>query len=148
MAGRARPIRCQPVRRYRGGAKHRAAGMGLAPIPWRQVKRAAPQARRREGLEPNGRDGVVGTGRSPQSPVVRSTDPPRMYLYQFKPLLGGQARHIPHTAKPFCLPIQRSIRSTAPRRVGEAPAARQAAWGLLRDQIRSCVPFSPSIRRA
>jgi hypothetical protein len=23
-----------------------------------------------------------------------------------------------------------------------------AAWGLLRDQIRSCVPSSPSIRRA
>jgi len=59
-----------PIRRSRfgsleGAPKHRAAGMGLAPIPWRQAKCAAPQARRREGLKPNGRDGKDGTGRSP-----------------------------------------------------------------------------------
>ena len=36
------PIRRKPVRRYSRGAKPRAAGMGLAPIPWRQAKRAAP----------------------------------------------------------------------------------------------------------
>ena len=46
---------------YRG-AKHRAAGMGLVPIPWRQAKHAAPQVRRREGLKPNGRDDKGGTG--------------------------------------------------------------------------------------
>ena len=49
------------------GAKLSAAGMGLAPTPWRQAKRAAPQARRREGLKPNGRDGKDGTGRSPKA---------------------------------------------------------------------------------
>ncbi|MCG3168139.1 MAG: hypothetical protein POELPBGB_03939 [Bacteroidia bacterium] len=42
-----------------------------------------------------------------------------------------------------------AISSTAPRRNGRgAVGDRQAALGLLRDQIRSCVPFSPSIRRA
>lgn len=42
-----------------------------------------------------------------------------------------------------------AISSTAPRRNGRgAVGGRQAALGLLRDQIRSCVPFSPSIRRA
>ena len=39
--------------------------------------------------------------------------------------------------------------STAPRRNGRgAVGGRQAALGLLRDQIRSCVPSSFSIRRA
>ena len=61
------PIRRKPVRRSCRGAKHSAAGMGLAPIPRRQAKRAAPQARRREGLKPNGRDGKDGTGRSPKA---------------------------------------------------------------------------------
>lgn len=42
-----------------------------------------------------------------------------------------------------------AISSTAPRRNGRgAVGGRQAALGLLRDQMRSCVPFSPSIRRA
>ncbi|KMK81918.1 hypothetical protein KCO_21292 [Pectobacterium brasiliense ICMP 19477] len=42
-----------------------------------------------------------------------------------------------------------AISSTAPRRNGRgAVGGRQAALGLLRDQISSCVPFSPSIRRA
>jgi len=42
-----------------------------------------------------------------------------------------------------------SISSTAPRRNGrDAVGGLQAALGLLRDQIRSCAPFSPSIRRA
>jgi hypothetical protein len=49
------------------GAKHRAAGIARRAFPWRQAKRAAPQARRREGLKPNGRDGKVGTGRSPKA---------------------------------------------------------------------------------
>lgn len=41
------------------------------------------------------------------------------------------------------------ISSTAPRRNRRgAVGGRQATLGLLRDQIRSCVPFSPSIRRA
>jgi len=31
---------------------------------------------------------------------------------------------------------------------GRGAGGRQAAWGLLRDQIRSCVPSSPSMRRA
>ena len=30
-------------------------------------RRAAPPARRREGLKPNGRDGEIGTGRSPKA---------------------------------------------------------------------------------
>lgn len=42
-----------------------------------------------------------------------------------------------------------AINSGAARRNGRvAVGGRQAALGLLRDQIRSCVPFSPSIRRA
>jgi hypothetical protein len=42
-----------------------------------------------------------------------------------------------------------AMSSTVPRRNGRgAVGGRQAALGLLRDQIRSCVPFSPSIRRA
>ncbi|HHL0036958.1 TPA: hypothetical protein ACQZK0_005245 [Enterobacter mori] len=32
-----------------------------------QAKRAAPQARRREGSTPNGRDDEDGTGRSPKA---------------------------------------------------------------------------------
>jgi hypothetical protein len=39
--------------------------------------------------------------------------------------------------------------STAPRHNGRgAVGGRQAVCGLLRDQVRSCVPSSPSIRRA
>ena len=57
----------QPVRRSLRGAKHRAAGIARRAFPWRQAKRAAPQARRREGLKPNGRDSEVGTGRSPKA---------------------------------------------------------------------------------
>jgi len=57
----------QPVRRSLRGAKHRAAGIARRAFPWRQAKRAAPQARRREGLKPNGRDGKGGTGRSPKA---------------------------------------------------------------------------------
>jgi len=49
------------------GAKLRAAGIARRAFPWRQAKRAAPQARRREGLKPNGRDSEVGTGRSPKA---------------------------------------------------------------------------------
>lgn len=49
------------------GAKHRAAGSARRAFPWRQAKRAVPQARRREGLKPNGRDSEVGTGRSPKA---------------------------------------------------------------------------------
>ena len=49
------------------GRQAQRGGMGLAPIPRRQAKRAAPQARRREGLKPNGRDGKDGTGRSPKA---------------------------------------------------------------------------------
>lgn len=47
------------------------------------------------------------------------------------------------------LPDGAAISSTALRRNERgAVGGRQAALGLLRDQIRSCVPFSPSIRRA
>ena len=57
-----------PIRRCRfgdcRGAKHRAAGIGRRAFPGGK-RSAAPQARRREGLEPDGRDGEVGTGRSP-----------------------------------------------------------------------------------
>lgn len=37
--------------------------------------------------------------------------------------------------------------NTEPRRVWAECSGGYAAWGLLRDQIRSCVPPSPSIRR-
>jgi hypothetical protein len=47
-------------------------------------------------------------------------------------------------------PVRAMLRSAAPRpaAMGGAVGGRQAALGLLRDQIRSCVPSSPSIRRA
>ena len=65
------------------GAKLCAAGIARRAFPWRQVERAAPQARRREGLEPNGRDDKDGTGRSPQSPAVQGTDTPRSVAASF-----------------------------------------------------------------
>ncbi len=56
-------------------------------------------------------------------------------------------RGIKQPAKPYACGA--AISSTTPRRNGQsAVGGRQAALGLLRDQIRSCVPFSPSIRRA
>ncbi|GAB3359270.1 hypothetical protein GCM10027395_03410 [Giesbergeria sinuosa] len=58
------------------GAKLCAAGIARKAFPRRQAKVAAPQARRREGLEPNGRDGKDGTGRSPQSPAEHRADRP------------------------------------------------------------------------
>jgi hypothetical protein len=65
-----------------------AAGIARRAFPWRQAKRAAPQARRREGLEPDGRDGKGGAGRSPKSPAVQRTDTPG-------PFLQPQAQRIP-----------------------------------------------------
>ena len=53
----------------------------LPPPGLAQAKRAAPQARRREGLKPNGRDGKDGTGRSPESPAALCADT----LGQFSP---------------------------------------------------------------
>ena len=64
-AGRADPAHAGSAASR--GAKHRAAGIARRAFPWRQAKRAAPQARRREGLKPNGRDSEVGTGRSPKA---------------------------------------------------------------------------------
>lgn len=49
------------------GAKLCAAGIARRAFPWRQAQRAAPQARRREGLTPNGRDSARSTGRSPKA---------------------------------------------------------------------------------
>lgn len=52
------------------------------------------------------------------------------------------------TGRPACASGSAAMSGTAPRHVGGVLGDRQAAWGLLRDQIRSCVPFSPSIKRA
>lgn len=41
--------------------------------------RSANGAKLREGLEPNGRDGKDGTGRSPQSPAALRADTPRPF---------------------------------------------------------------------
>lgn len=49
---------------------------------------------------------------------------------------------------PACASGRAAISGTEPRHVGGVLGDRQAAWGLLRDQIRPCVPSSPSIRRA
>ena len=49
---------------------------------------------------------------------------------------------------PACASGRAAISGTEPRHVGGVLGGRQAAWGLLRDQIRPCVPSSPSIRRA
>ena len=55
------------------GAKLRAAGIARRAFPWRQAKHAAPQARRREGLKPHGRDGLParGAARKPGGAVRR-----------------------------------------------------------------------------
>ena len=58
------------------------------------------------------------------------------------------SRTIPALLDPAGLDTGGLLTSTAPRRMGGGAGGRQAAWGLLRDQIRSCVPPSPSIRRA
>ena len=49
------------------GRQAARGGDSLQSFPWRQAKRAAPPARRREGLKPNGRDDKDGTGRSPKA---------------------------------------------------------------------------------
>ncbi len=64
-AGQADPA--QPGSAASRGAKLCAAGIACRAFPWRQAQRAAPQARRREGLTPDGRDDRGGTGRSPKA---------------------------------------------------------------------------------
>lgn len=41
--------------------------------------RSAAGAKMREGLQPNGRDGKGGTGRSPKSPAAHRADTPRPF---------------------------------------------------------------------
>lgn len=54
----------------------------------------------------------------------------------------------PHVSEVRCL-TAKTHKHEAPSRNGlGAVGGCQAAFGLLRDQIRSCAPFSPSIRRA
>lgn len=79
--GVAWPIRFKPVRRLSRGAKLRAAGIARGAFPWRQAKCAAPQARRREGLKPNGRDGKDGTGHSPKARrrIAPTRSPPAFF---------------------------------------------------------------------
>ena len=112
-----------PIRRSRfgvfRGAKHRAAGIAEGLSPWRQAKRAAPQARRREGLTPNSSNGEGG--------AVQSVNAPQR-----------------NGAAPSCRAAKAALRPAARRGAG----GRQAAWGLLRDQISVCVPSSSSISRA
>ena len=131
------------------GSQHRTGGMGLTPIPW--SKRSA-QRQWREGGRDWSRKAVTtkaarGGARkarwcaAPARPACTSTDSshclaPRRDAYSTPPsqsLLVVDAAPYPQ-------------RSAPPR--GRGTGGRQAAWGLLRDQIRSCVPFSPSIRRA
>ena len=88
----------QPVRRPLRGAKLRAAGIARRAFPWRQAQRAAPQARRREGLKPNGRDGEVapdavggvGTGHVTLTGVVVLPDAGLYRAYLYLPY-GGAA---------------------------------------------------------
>jgi len=61
MSGMKGAIRHQPVRCARGAPSLRG---GDSPQGFPLEASAAPQARRRKGLEPNGRDGKGGTGRS------------------------------------------------------------------------------------
>ena len=58
-----------PIRRSRFGRieRRQAARGGDSPQGFPLEASAAPQARRREGLKPNGRDSEVGTGRSPKA---------------------------------------------------------------------------------
>lgn len=56
---RFRTDQAPPVRRTARGAKHRAAGTGLQPVPW-----SASEARRRQGWKPTGRDAIGGSMRS------------------------------------------------------------------------------------
>ena len=145
-AGRADPAHAGSAASR--GAKPCAAGIARRAFPRRQAQRAAPQARRREGLEPTGRDGEVGTGRSPKSPAVQGTGTPRrscslslITSRQKQSNRGARSRN-------DWASMQCRESSTAPRRSGRGAGGRQAAWGLLRDQIKLCVPPSSSISRA
>ena len=131
-----------------GGVEGRQASHGgdsRKAFPWRQAKRAAPQARRREGLKPNGRDGAAGTGPSPKA---RRCEAPARHAVRATTVSTLEAdRHEPRSSDDVAfMPCCES--STAPRRSGGALGGRQAAWGLLRDQISVCVPSSSSISRA
>ena len=86
---------------------------------WRQAERAAPQARRREGLKPNGRDGKGRHGAQSESPAVRCADTPCMCLYRSKLFSSYQAMLGPNTSGRQTIGIaQRCIGSTASRRNG------------------------------
>lgn len=72
MAVRSEPtlqMLAGPIRHSRfGGIKGRQAVRGAdSPQGFPLEASAAPQARRREGLKPNGRDDKDGTGRSPKA---------------------------------------------------------------------------------
>ena len=78
-----------PSRRSRfGDIEGRQAARGgdgpCADPPEASEARSAAGAKPREGLQPNGRDGEDGTGRSPKSPVAHGADPPCICLCELK----------------------------------------------------------------
>ena len=135
----------QPVQGRQGRQASRG-GDSRKAFPWRQAKRAAPQARRREGLKPNGRDSAAGTGPSPKA-RRRKAQARHTVLVVIVSTHLEAGRHGQRSSDDVAfMPCCES--STAPRRSGGALGGRQAAWGLLRDQISVCVPSSSSISRA
>ena len=129
------------------GTKPRAAGRVRGTVPWRQAQRAAPQARRREGSMPNGRDGINGTGRSPRARrcMHRHALPMHIVAERQRPLIGKsscQGIIYRNMAKRCILKLCQSSPST--------PLGNALPWAIGRpDSIksgcgigaRSCVLF-------
>ena len=109
-----------------GGLQGRQATRGgdgpQGRSPGGKRQRAAPQARRREGLEPNGRDSKDGTGRRPESPAAHCADTPRPFNARSKTTYRCDLSQN-HIAAPMA--SHRGTISTAPNRLrGLAPSAR------------------------
>ena len=124
-----------PIRRSRFGRieRRQAARGGDSPQGFPLEASAAPQARRREGLKPNGRDSEVGTGRSPKA--RRRSAPTRPGSSRFPnrkrghasdemgaAYAAGYARGKPKTAGDSCAP--RALRLAGP--CGPGIAGREA----------------------
>ena len=109
------------------------SGDSRKAFPWRQAKRAAPQARRHEGLKPNGRDGAAGTGPSPKARrceaparhAVRATTASTLEVGQHGPPPNDDVASMP-CCKAAQRPTTRAGRRAAVRPPGACCATRSA----------------------
>ena len=135
-----------PVR----GIQGRRATPGGDSVPGfpPEGKRSA-QCCRREGVRDWSRMAVTAKSARGAARKARRCDAPtRPAVLANRRLQRSGSNSIRRSPGDGVASLKRRESSTAPRRGGRGAGGRQAAWGLLRDQIRSCVPFSPSIRRA